>query len=111
VKFHVGGWKKDESGLQVAVSGRIFAFGEEDGKVDLEMIIYTPIMMLVDYAAFREKLKKLKIFTALMASVDKGAFTKNPKGLEMMRYSEMKNGWVCKENLKEYLQVVLKNAD
>ena len=111
VKLRVGGWKKDDSGLQVAVSGRIFAFGEEDGKVDLDMIIYTPIIMLVDYDAFREKFKKLKMFTALMASVDKGTFTKNPKGLEMLRYSQMKNGWVCKENLKDYLKVVLKNAN
>ena len=111
VKLRVGGWKKEDSGLQVAVSGRIFAFGEEDGKVDLEMIIYTPIIMLVDYDAFREKFKKLKMFTALMASVDKGTFTKNPKGLEMLRYSQMKNGWVCKENLKDYLKVVLKNAN
>lgn len=111
VKLRVGGWKHDKSGLQVAVSGRIFAFGEEDGKVDLDMIVFTPIIILVDYDAFREKFKKLKMFTALMASVDKGTFTKNPKGLEMLRYSQMKNGWVCKENLRDYLKVVLKNAN
>ena len=111
VKLRIGGWKKDDSGLQVVVSGRIFAFGEEDGKVDMDMIVYTPIIMLVDYDAFRETFKKMKMFTSLMKAVDKGSFTKNPKGLEMLRYSQMKNGWVCKENIKEYLTEVIKNAD
>jgi len=109
-KFNIGGWKKDEDEFNVALSGRIFAFGEDDG-VDLNMIIYTPIMMIMSYDVFCEKMKKYQPLCFLMSLVANNAFVKNPEKLKMFRYSIMENGWVVGERLKEYLMNVLKNAD
>ena len=109
-KLSIGGWKKDDDEFQVAVSGRIFAFGEDDG-VDLNMIIYTPILMLMPYDAFCEKLKGIEGFGSIMSMVEKNDPLVSDVGLAIMRYSIMENGWVVRERLKEYLNNVLKNAD
>jgi len=104
LKLSLGGWKND--GTEVAVSGTVFTFGDEDGKNDLRMIVLTPILTMMTYASF-SAIKPCSTDTDinLLSSL------RNSELLKIHGYSDVGCGWTSKLFLKEFLLNMLRNNE
>lgn len=102
LKLSIGGWRND--GTEIAVSGTVFTFGDDDGENDLGMIVLTPILTTMTYASF-SAIKPCSVDTdnKLMTSLV-GENKLDSELVKTLGYSNVGGGWKSKRFLKEYLE-------